>query len=48
MPLGQYPNFAACVRRNRDKRSPRAYCGRIYWNTEGKNGLKRFKDRYLK
>lgn len=37
MPLGQYKNFKACVRANQDKRDPNAYCGEIYWKTEGKS-----------
>lgn len=34
--MGKYKNFAACVKANMDKENPRAYCGEIYWKTEGK------------
>ena len=29
MPLGPYKSFDDCVEKNKDKRNPRAYCGRI-------------------
>lgn len=43
MPMGKYRNFKSCVAsvsRRRGKRAvgnARAYCGRIYWRTEGKS-----------
>jgi len=36
MPMGQYSSFDDCVKANSDKRDPDAYCGKIYWQTEGK------------
>lgn len=39
MPIGhncEYPSFDDCVRRNRNKRNPRAYCGAIKRDTEEK------------
>ena len=36
MPMGQYKNFADCLRKNRNKDNPKAYCGSIYWKTEGR------------
>lgn len=39
--MGPYSSFEACVRANQDKRNPEAYCGQIYWVTEGKNKLKK-------
>lgn len=37
MPMGEYSSFAACVKANQDKDDPKAYCGSIYWKTEGRN-----------
>jgi len=37
MPFAGYENFASCVRSNRDKRNPQAYCGTIMHAVEGKN-----------
>jgi len=37
MPFAGYENFNACVRSNRDKRSPQAYCGAIMHAVEGKS-----------
>ena len=43
MPMGPYKSFKACVRsasRRKGKNKvmdPRRYCGRIYWQTEGRN-----------
>ena len=34
MPMGQYENFADCVRKNQDKSDPQAYCGAIQKQTE--------------
>ncbi len=39
MPLGKYKNFKSCVKANQDKKDPNAYCGSIYWKTEGKHKL---------
>lgn len=39
--MGQYKNFADCVRKNKDKRNPEKYCGHIYWATEGRNKKKK-------
>lgn len=41
MPIGIYKDFAACVRANKDKSNPNAYCGSIFWKTEGKSKLKK-------
>ena len=38
--MGKYANFAACVKANQNKDNPRAYCGQIYWKTEGKGKRK--------
>lgn len=35
MPIGQYKDFADCVRKNSDKKNPRAYCGKIKHAVEG-------------
>lgn len=35
MPFGEYRNFKDCVRKNRDKGNPRAYCGYIKHQIEG-------------
>ena len=40
MPMGKYASFDACVKANQDKGNPRAYCGSIYWKTEGKGKRK--------
>jgi len=40
MPLGKYKNFKDCVRKNRDKSNPEAYCGSIYWKVEGQKKKK--------
>ena len=34
MPFAGYKNFKDCVRKNRDKKKPEAYCGEIYWKVE--------------
>jgi len=36
-PFAGYKDFQDCVNRNRDKGNPRAYCGKIYWQVEGKS-----------
>jgi hypothetical protein len=36
MPMGQYADFAACVKANSDKGDPKAYCGSIKNKVEGK------------
>ena len=36
MPFAGYTNFAACIRANRDKKNPNAYCGSIMHAVEGK------------
>ena len=36
MPMGEYKDFADCVARNRDKRSPESYCGEIKHRIEDK------------
>jgi hypothetical protein len=36
MPFAGYSNFAACVKANRDKKSPEAYCGSIMHAVEDK------------
>jgi hypothetical protein len=41
MPMGKYSSFDACVKANSDKRDPEAYCGKIYWQTEGKKKHKK-------
>ena len=40
MPMAQYKDFADCIRKNQDKSDPKAYCGSIYWKTEGKGKRK--------
>ena len=37
MPFAGYNNFAACIRANRNKRNPQAYCGAIMHEVEGKS-----------
>ncbi len=39
MPMGQYRNFAECVRKNSDKKNPEAYCGAIKHAVEGKKKM---------
>lgn len=36
MPFGEYEDFAECVRKNKDKADPEAYCATIKQNIEGK------------
>ena len=36
MPFAGYKDFDDCVRRNRDKDDPKAYCARIMQRTENK------------
>ena len=36
MPFAGYTNFAACIRANKDKKNPNAYCGSIMHAVEGK------------
>jgi len=43
MPMGEYKDFAECIRKNKDKDNPQAYCGSIYWKTEGKGKRKSHK-----
>ena len=31
-PIGEYSNFADCVKKNKDKKDPKAYCGTIEHN----------------
>lgn len=38
--MGEYKNFADCMRKNKSKRNPAAYCGKIYWSVEGKKKKK--------
>ncbi len=38
--MGPYKSFAECVQKNKNKSNPRAYCGMIYWSTEGRKKLK--------
>lgn len=38
--MGPYSSFDDCVRHNKDKRDPKAYCGKIYWATEGRRKKK--------
>ena len=38
--MGKYKSFEECVKQNQDKSNPQAYCGSIYWKTEGKNKRK--------
>jgi SPP1 gp7 family putative phage head morphogenesis protein len=35
-PMGEYSNFADCVRKNQDKKDPEAYCAAIMHRIEGK------------
>lgn len=37
MPFAGYSNFAACIRANRGKKNPNAYCGSIMHAIEGKD-----------
>ena len=39
--MGEYKDFAECVRKNKDKKDPNAYCGSIYWKVEGKKEQKK-------
>jgi len=41
MPFAGYKSFADCVRKNRDKKDPEAYCGKIKHQTEGKKSPKK-------
>jgi len=36
MPFAGYSSFADCVKKNRKKRDPEAYCGEIKHQVEGK------------
>ena len=36
MPFGDYSSFDDCVKKNRKKRDPEAYCGKIKHQVEGK------------
>jgi len=40
MPFGEYSSFADCVKKNRKKRDPEAYCGKIKHQIEGKKKKK--------
>lgn len=40
MPLGEYKDFDECVRKNKDKNDPKAYCGRIKSAVEEDQALK--------
>jgi hypothetical protein len=40
MPFGKYKSFADCVRKNKDKKDPDAYCGKIKHQVEGKKSRK--------
>ena len=35
MPFGGYRNFNQCVRENKDKKNPEAYCAEIMRKVEG-------------
>ncbi len=50
MPFAGYKDFADCVRRNRDKNNPKAYCGAIKHRVEDrpKARMKRPKARMRK
>lgn len=37
MPFGKYADFEMCVRENKDKRKPAAYCAVIMRSIEGKH-----------
>jgi len=32
----KYSSFSDCVSKNQSKKNPEAYCGKIFWATEGK------------
>ena len=34
LPFGDYENFEDCKIKNKDKKNPAAYCGKIYWQAE--------------
>jgi hypothetical protein len=36
MPFGEYENFNDCVRKNKDKDDPQAYCAQLHFNMMGK------------
>jgi len=40
-PFANYKNFVSCVRKNRGKRNPKAYCATIMRKVEGKHGHKK-------
>jgi len=50
MPFGKYKDFLDCVRKNKDKSNPQAYCASIEksitgkWSTENSRGEKVAKD----
>lgn len=37
MPMGKHKNFASCVKANRKKKNPEAYCATIMRAVEGKS-----------
>lgn len=41
MPFAGFKDFADCVRKNKNKRNPEAFCGAIKARVEGKNTRKR-------
>ena len=43
--MGKYKNFDDCVKKNQDKSNPEAYCGSIYWATEGRKKSKKYAKR---
>jgi len=36
IPFGQYKDFKDCVKKNQDKKNPRAYCAEIHKKITGK------------
>ena len=40
MPFANYLNFKDCVRKNRGKKNPKAYCATIMRKVEKKHGRK--------
>lgn len=36
MPFGEYKDFDDCVRKNKDKRNPEAYCAEVHKKIIGK------------
>ena len=45
MPFGQYKNFADCVKKNRDKKNPEAYCAEIERRIKARRQAKHSKKR---